>query len=33
MSLENVEVVRRFLLLEVDEALTHADPEIVWNPG
>jgi ketosteroid isomerase-like protein len=33
MSLENVEVVRRFLLLEVDEALTHADPEIVWNPA
>jgi ketosteroid isomerase-like protein len=33
MSQENVEVVRRFLLLGVDEALTYADPEIVWNPA
>ncbi len=32
MSQENVEVVRRFLLVKVDEALTYADPEIVWNP-
>jgi ketosteroid isomerase-like protein len=33
MSQENVEVVRRFLLLGVDEALTLADPDIVWNPA
>ena len=33
MSQENVEVVRRFLLLGVDEALTYADPDIVWNPA
>jgi ketosteroid isomerase-like protein len=33
MSRENVEVVRRFLLLEVDEALAYADPDIVWNPA
>lgn len=33
MSHENVEVVRRFLLVEVDEALTFADPDIVWNPA
>jgi hypothetical protein len=33
MSQENVEIVRRFLLVEVDEALTLADPDIVWNPA
>jgi ketosteroid isomerase-like protein len=33
MSRENVEVVRRFLLLDVEEALTYADPDIVWNPA
>jgi ketosteroid isomerase-like protein len=33
MSQENVEVVRKFLLLEVDEALAYAHPEIVWNPA
>ena len=33
MSQANVEVVRRFLLLEVDEALTYVDPDIVWNPA
>jgi ketosteroid isomerase-like protein len=33
MSQENLEVVRRFLLLEVDEALEYADPDIVWNPA
>ena len=33
MSQENVEVVRKFLLLEVDEALVYADPDIVWNPA
>ena len=32
MSQENVEIVRRFLNAEVDEALTYADPGIVWNP-
>jgi ketosteroid isomerase-like protein len=32
MSQENVEIVRRFLIAEVDEALTYADPDIVWNP-
>jgi ketosteroid isomerase-like protein len=30
---DNVEIVRRFLIVEdVDEALTYADPGIVWNP-
>ena len=32
MSQENVEIVRRFLALDVDEALTYAHPGIVWNP-
>jgi ketosteroid isomerase-like protein len=32
MSQENVEIVRRFLSADVDEALTYADPGIVWNP-
>jgi ketosteroid isomerase-like protein len=32
MSLENVEIVRRFMCADLDEALTYADPEIVWNP-
>ena len=33
MSQENVEIVRRFLVVEdYDEALTYADPDIVWNP-
>jgi ketosteroid isomerase-like protein len=32
MSQESVEIVRRFLMVEVDEALTYADPGIVWNP-
>jgi ketosteroid isomerase-like protein len=32
MSQENVEIVRRFLIVHVDEALAHADPGIVWNP-
>jgi ketosteroid isomerase-like protein len=32
MSQESVEIVRRFLLVDVDEALTYADPGIVWNP-
>jgi ketosteroid isomerase-like protein len=27
-----VEIVRRFLVGDFDEALTHADPGIVWNP-
>ena len=32
MSQENVEIVRRFLSGDVDEALPYADPGIVWNP-
>jgi ketosteroid isomerase-like protein len=32
MSEENVEIVRRFLCAGEEEALTYADPEIVWNP-
>jgi ketosteroid isomerase-like protein len=33
MSRENVEIVRRFLIADdFDEALTYADPGIVWNP-
>jgi ketosteroid isomerase-like protein len=32
MSRENVEIVGRFLALDLDEALTYADPCIVWNP-
>jgi ketosteroid isomerase-like protein len=29
---QNVEIVRRFLAFDVEEALTYADPDIVWNP-
>jgi ketosteroid isomerase-like protein len=32
MSQKNVEVVRRFVVLELEEALTYADTHIVWNP-
>ena len=34
MSQENVEIVRRFLVVDVDvdSALPYADPAIVWNP-
>jgi ketosteroid isomerase-like protein len=32
MSQENVEIVRTFLRLDVEEALAYADPAIVWNP-
>ena len=32
MSQESVEIVRRFWGADVDEALTYADPGIVWNP-
>jgi ketosteroid isomerase-like protein len=33
MSQENVEIVRRFLVIDdLDEALKYADPGIVWNP-
>jgi ketosteroid isomerase-like protein len=32
MSPENVEIVRRFLSDEVDDALAYADGDIVWNP-
>ena len=33
MSQENVDVVRRFLLAGVEEAMVYADPGIVWNPA
>ena len=32
MSQENVEIVRRFLAVDADEALSYADPGIIWNP-
>jgi ketosteroid isomerase-like protein len=32
MSRENVEIVRRFLSVDVEAALPYADPGIVWNP-
>ena len=32
MSQENVEIVRRFLSVDVDAAMPYADPGIVWNP-
>jgi ketosteroid isomerase-like protein len=32
MRQENVEIVRRFLVLGLDEALAYVDPGIVWNP-
>jgi ketosteroid isomerase-like protein len=33
MSRDNVEIVRRFLAVaDAEEALTYADPGIVWNP-
>lgn len=32
VSQENVEIVRRFMALDVEEALAYADPGIVWNP-
>jgi ketosteroid isomerase-like protein len=32
MSRENIEIVRRFVLLGFDEAREYADPDIVWNP-
>lgn len=33
MSRENVEIVRLFLLAEVEDAMAYADPDIVWNPA
>jgi ketosteroid isomerase-like protein len=34
MSRENVEIVRRFLVVDdFEEALKYADPDIVWNPA
>jgi ketosteroid isomerase-like protein len=33
MPHDNAEIVRRFLVLGIDEALTYADPDIVWNPA
>jgi ketosteroid isomerase-like protein len=32
MSQENVEIVLRFLSVDVDTAMPYADPGIVWNP-
>src|SRR5215213_8246395 len=32
MSQENVEIVHAFLAADLDEAMTYADPSIVWNP-
>jgi ketosteroid isomerase-like protein len=32
MSQQNVEIVRSFLTVDVEEALGYADPDIVWNP-
>jgi ketosteroid isomerase-like protein len=32
MALDNIEIVRRFIDLGVDEALAYADPNVVWNP-
>jgi ketosteroid isomerase-like protein len=32
MSQENVEIVRRFLVADFDEALMYVDPDIIWNP-
>jgi ketosteroid isomerase-like protein len=32
MSLENVEIVRRFLSGDVDAAMPYTDPDVVWNP-
>lgn len=32
MSQQNVEIVRRFLVVDLDELLAYVDPDIVWNP-
>ena len=32
MSEENVELVRRFVVVDLDEAMGYVDAEIVWNP-
>lgn len=32
MSEANVEIVRRFLAADLDEAMAYTDPDIVWNP-
>ena len=32
MSQENVELVRRFVVVDLDEAMTYLDPGIVWTP-
>jgi ketosteroid isomerase-like protein len=32
MSQENVEIVRRFLVVDLDELLAYVDRDIVWNP-
>ena len=31
-SQENVEIVRRFVVGDLEDALVYADPDIVWNP-
>ena len=32
MSQENLEIVRRFVVGDLEAALAYADPDIVWNP-
>ena len=32
MSQENVEIVRRFLVVDLAELSAYVDPDIVWNP-
>jgi len=32
ISKQNVEIVRRFLVVDLDELLEYVDPDIVWNP-
>ena len=32
MAQENVEIVREFLVADIDDLLAYVDPNIVWNP-
>ena len=32
MSQENVEIVRRFVVANLNHAMRYVDPDIVWNP-
>ena len=32
MSQENLQIVRRFVVGDLEAALVYADPDIVWNP-